>query len=345
MRVLVCGGAGFIGSNFIHYLRERYAKYTVINFDKLTYAGNLDNLTKFQKDPQYKFVQGDIANPLEVNRLFEAQKPDAVINFAAETHNDKSVHGGAADFVMTNVVGVQVLLDAVKKHKVGRFVQVSTDETFGDLALDEDYSFKEEDAFKPNLPYSAAKAGGDLLCRAYFKCFKTPVMVTHCTNNYGPYQYPEKLIPFFTLRAIKDSNLPLYGDGRNVRDWIYVIDHCRALDLVLHQGVAGEVYNVDADNERSNNEIANMLLRYLGKPQRLITFVKDRPGHDRRYSLNASKIQKDLGWEPIHDFETMLPKTIEWDLGNEEWLKRLEQRGDLINAHISAETVREPAAS
>jgi len=345
MRVLVCGGAGFIGSNFIHYLRERYAKYTVINFDKLTYAGNLDNLSALANDPRYVFVKGDIANPLEVDRLFEAQKPDAVINFAAETHNDKSVHGGAADFVMTNVVGVQVLLDAVKKHKVGRFVQVSTDETFGDLALDEDYSFKEDDAFKPNLPYSAAKAGGDLLCRAYFKCFKTPVMVTHCTNNYGPYQYPEKLIPFFTLRAIKDSNLPLYGDGRNVRDWIYVIDHCRALDLVLHQGVAGEVYNVDADNERSNNEIANMLLRYLGKPQRLITFVKDRPGHDRRYSLNASKIQKDLGWEPIHDFETMLPKTIEWYLGNEEWLKRLEQRGDLINAHISAETVREPAAS
>ena len=345
MRVLVCGGAGFIGSNFIHYLRERYAKYTVINFDKLTYAGNLDNLSALANNPRYVFVKGDIANPLEVDRLFEAQKPDAVINFAAETHNDKSVHGGAADFVMTNVVGVQVLLDAVKKHKVGRFVQVSTDETFGDLALDEDYSFKEDDAFKPNLPYSAAKAGGDLLCRAYFKCFKTPVMVTHCTNNYGPYQYPEKLIPFFTLRAIKDSNLPLYGDGRNVRDWIYVIDHCRALDLVLHQGVAGEVYNVDADNERSNNEIANMLLRYLGKPQRLITFVKDRPGHDRRYSLNASKIQKDLGWEPIHDFETMLPKTIEWYLGNEEWLKRLEQRGDLINAHISAETVREPAAS
>ena len=345
MRVLVCGGAGFIGSNFIHYLRERYAKYTVINFDKLTYAGNLDNLSALANDPRYVFVKGDMANPWEVDRLFEAQKPDAVINFAAETHNDKSVHGGAADFVMTNVVGVQVLLDAVKKHKVGRFVQVSTDETFGDLALDEDYSFKEDDAFKPNLPYSAAKAGGDLLCRAYFKCFKTPVMVTHCTNNYGPYQYPEKLIPFFTLRAIKDSNLPLYGAGRNVRDWIYVIDHCRALDLVLHQGVAGEVYNVDADNERSNNEIANMLLRYLGKPQRLITFVKDRPGHDRRYSLNASKIQKDLGWEPIHDFETMLPKTIEWYLGNEEWLKRLEQRGDLINAHISAETVREPAAS
>lgn len=344
MRLLVCGGAGFIGSNFIHYMREQYPKYTLINLDKLTYAGNLDNLRGLEKDPRYIFTQGDIADPLTVEEVFKKHKPDAVINFAAETHNDRSVHGGAAAFVMTNVVGVQVLLDAVKKFEVGRFVQVSTDETFGDLELDEDYSFKEDDAFEPNLPYSAAKAGGDLLCRAYFKCFKTPVMVTHCTNNYGPYQYPEKLIPFFTLRATKGLNLPLYGDGRNVRDWIYVIDHCRALDLVLHRGRAGEVYNVDADSERSNIDIANMLLRYLGKPQSLLTFVKDRPGHDRRYSLNASKIHTELGWEPMHDFETMLPKTIEWYLANEKWLEHLEKREE-FNAHISNETMKEPAAS
>lgn len=347
MKLLVCGGAGFIGSNFIHYIREKYPKYKIINFDKLTYAGNLDNLRDITADPKrYVFVRGDVANPRNVEDVISTHKPDAIINFAAETHNDKSVHEGASDFVMTNIVGVQVLLDAVRRFNIGRFVEVSTDETYGDLALDEDRSFKEDDPFRPNLPYSAAKAGGDLLCRAYHKCFNTPVMVTHCTNNYGPYQYPEKLIPFFTLRAASDQPLPLYGDGRNVRDWIYVIDHCRALDLVLHKGVPGEVYNIDADSERSNIDIANMLLRYLGKPQRLITFIKDRPGHDRRYSLDAGKIQRELGWEPLHNFEIMLPKTIEWYLDNKWWLERLRSRGAQFNRHIvNAAPLKEPAAS
>lgn len=346
MNLLICGGAGFIGSNFIHYIRERYPKYTVINFDKLTYAGNPDNLRAIPpQDKRYIFIQGDIANAYQVDEAIVKYKPDAIINFAAETHNDKSLHESASDFVMTNVVGVQVLLDAVRRHKISRFVQISTDETYGDLDLDEDRSFKETDPFWPNMPYAAAKAGGDLLCRAYFECFKVPVIVTHCTNNYGSFQYPEKLIPFFTFRAINNQPLPLYGDGRNVRDWLYVIDHCRALDLILHKGTPGEVYNIDADNERSNIEIAAMLLRYLGKPQRLLTFVKDRPGHDRRYSLDASKIQKELSWEPLHDFEKMLPKTIDWYLANQWWIERLKARGAEFNKHIVEEVEREPAAS
>lgn len=346
MRLLVCGGAGFIGSNFIHYMRERYPAYALINFDKLTYAGNLDNLRDISSGARYIFARGDVANTHDVEEVITKHKPDAIINFAAETHNDKSVHEDASAFVMTNVVGVQVLLDAARRHKIGRFVQVSTDEVYGDLDLNEDRSFKEHDPLRPNLPYSAAKAGGDLMCRAYYQCFKTPVMVTHCTNNYGPYQYPEKLIPFFTIRANNDEFLPLYGDGRNVRDWIYVIDHCRALDMVLHKGKAGELYNIDADSEHANIDIANMLLRYMGKAQRLITFVKDRPGHDRRYSLDAAKIQRELGWEPLYAFEKMLPKTIDWYLENQWWLERLKARGAKFNAHIArAAVAREPAAS
>src|SRR3989338_7102497 len=226
MKILVCGGAGFIGSNFIHYMLQTYPRYSIINFDKLTYAGNLDNLKDVEGSERYTFVKGDVANPRDVETVFEAHKPDMVINFAAETHNDRSVHVEAAAFAMTNFVGVQTILDAVERFGARRFVQVSTDEVYGELELHDARSFQIDDPMLPNSPYSAAKAGGDLMCRAYFRSFNTPVIVTHCTNNYGPYQYPEKLIPFFTARAMHDEVLPLYGNGRNVRDWIYVIDHC-----------------------------------------------------------------------------------------------------------------------
>ena len=334
MKILVCGGAGFIGSNFIQYILQTYPKYEIVNFDKLTYAGNLDNLKDVADSDRYTFVKGDVAHPSDIEAVFEAHKPDAVINFAAETHNDRSVHGEAAAFAMTNFVGVQTILDAVQKYGTDRFVHVSTDEVYGELELEDERSFAIDDPFLPNSPYSAAKAGGDMMCRAYFRSFNTPVIVTHCTNNYGPYQYPEKLIPFFTARAMHDKTLPLYGNGRNIRDWIYVIDHCRGLDLALHKGRSGETYNFDADSERSNIEIAHAILDILGKSKDLITFIEDRPGHDMRYSLDAAKAHTELEWEPLHDFESMLRKTIEWYGSNQWWIDNLNERGAQLNKHI-----------
>jgi len=333
MKLLVTGGAGFIGSNFVRHILNKYPSYQVTNFDKLTYAGNLDNLVDWVDKPNYKFVQGDIADAAKVEEVL-AEGCDAIVNFAAETHVDRSIHMGARDFVVTNTLGVQILLDAARRYDVKKIVQISTDEVYGSLELDDDRQFTEETPFQPNAPYAAAKAGGDLLCRAAYKTFGTPVVVSHCSNNYGPYQFPEKLIPYFIFRALKDQPVPLYGDGLNVRDWLYVLDHCEAIDLILHKGVAGEVYNIGGNNEMSNLEIAKITLAELGKPESLITFVADRPGHDRRYAINASKIERELGWQPKYIFATAIRETIKWYQEHTDWVKRIEERQAAINTHI-----------
>lgn len=328
MRLLVCGGAGFIGSNFIHHMLKKYPDYFIVNFDKLTYAGNLDNLKDVENNPNYKFVQGDITNLEELNKVMEDNQITHVINFAAETHVDRSIHGGCQDFVLTNTLGVQMILDAVRFNKVQKFVQVSTDEVYGSLGLDEDKKFTENTPIWPNMPYAAAKAGGDLMCNAYFITHKVPVVVTHCSNNYGSYQFPEKVIPFFVFKLLKGEKVPVYGDGLNVRDWIHVLDHAAALDLLLHQGVSGEVYNIGADNERNNLEITKMILKIMGFGEDRIEFITDRPGHDRRYAIDASKIMA-LGWQPVYTrdkFEQGLKETIEWYKNNTEWVENLWQK-------------------
>jgi len=333
MKLLVTGGAGFIGSNFIRHILVTYPDYQVTNYDKLTYAGNLDNLADLANNPHYTFVQGDIADEAKVNEVL-AQGFDGVVNFAAETHVDRSIHTGARDFVITNTLGVQTFLDSVRKYKVGKMVQISTDEVYGSLELDDPSQFTEDTPFQPNAPYAAAKAGGDMLCRAAFKTYGTPVVVSHCSNNYGPYQFPEKLIPFFIFNALKDKPLPLYGDGLNIRDWLYVVDHCRAIDLMLHKGVPGEVYNIGGHNEKSNLAIAKIILQELGKTESLLTFVADRPGHDRRYAINASKIERELGWQPQYQFETAIRETIKWYKDHQDWVKRIEERKTQLNTHI-----------
>jgi dTDP-glucose 4,6-dehydratase len=332
-KILVAGGAGFIGSNFIHYLLETYPDVTVVNFDKLTYAGNLDNHAHLVGERRYSFVRGDIADPEAVELVLDGV--DAVVNFAAETHVDRSIHVGSRDFVLTNVLGVQTLLDAERKTgRAIRHVQVSTDEVYGSLELDDPRQFDEAWPFQPNVPYAAAKAGGDLICRAFFKTFGSDVIVTHCSNNYGPYQFPEKLIPFFIDLATNDQPLPLYGDGQNVRDWLYVRDHCEALDTVLRQGQAGEVYNIGGHFERPNIEIARIILKTLAKPESLVTFVKDRPGHDRRYAIDAGKIERELGWRPRRQFSDAIAETIAWYQRNREWVERVKARSRDINAHL-----------
>ena len=334
MKILVTGGAGFIGSNFIHHILESCPDYQVVNFDKLTYAGNLDNLADISRDSRYSFVQGDVANKEQVETVVGGGV-DAIVNFAAETHVDRSIHLGNRDFVTTNTLGVQTLLDAARKFDVKKIIQISTDEVYGSLELGDDKQFTEETPFQPNAPYAAAKAGGDLLCRAAFHTYGTPVVVSHCSNNYGPYQFPEKLIPFFIFKALKDESLPLYGDGKNVRDWLYVRDHCTAIDLMLHKGTVGEVYNIGGNNERSNLDIAKIILAELGKPESLLTFVKDRPGHDRRYAIDASKIERELGWQPSYQFEAAIRETIQWYRKNTEWVQKIEERkAKQINAHL-----------
>ena len=334
MKLLVTGGAGFIGSNFIRYVLGKYPDIEVVNFDKLTYAGNLDNLADVSKDKRYRFVQGDIADQAQVERALSDQGINAIINFAAETHVDRSIHGGNRDFVLTNTLGVQTLLDAMRKHEVTTMVQVSTDEVYGSLALESHEVFSEETPLAPNMPYAAAKAGGDMLCRAAFKTYGTDVRVTHCSNNYGPYQFLEKLIPFFIFKALRNEPLPLYGDGQNVRDWIYALDHCAAIDAVLRQGKAGEVYNIGVNNERSNLEIAKIILGELKKPESLLTFVTDRPGHDRRYAINSHKIETELGWRPRYKFESAIKETIAWYQEHTEWVKKLESRRAEMNPHL-----------
>ncbi|WP_213486251.1 dTDP-glucose 4,6-dehydratase [Thermobacillus xylanilyticus] len=319
MKLLVTGGAGFIGSNFILHMVRKYPRYRIINADALTYAGNLANLRFVEHCPNYRFVRADIVNHAAMEPLF-AEGLDAVVNFAAETHVDRSILQPDL-FVRTNVLGTQTLLELAKKYKVGKYVQISTDEVYGTLG-DTGY-FNEESPLRPNSPYSASKAGADLLVRAYHETYGLDVNITRCSNNYGPYQFPEKLIPLMIRNALADQLLPVYGDGLHVRDWLYVEDHCEAVDLVLHRGKAGEVYNIGGNNERRNIEVVKTILAELGKPESLIRFVKDRPGHDRRYAIDATKIRRDLGWKPQYDFETGIRKTIRWYLDHQDWMNQV----------------------
>jgi len=315
-RLLITGGAGFIGSNFIRHILNRYSDYSVTNLDKLTYCGNLENLKDIEKDKRYKFVKGDIADPGIVKDL--VKKSDMIVNFAAETHVDRSITDPYS-FVRTNVVGTHTLLEAAKAKGVERFIHISTDEVYGSI---EKGSFKESDPLEPNSPYSAAKAGGDLLARSYFVTFKLPVIITRSSNNFGPYQYPEKVLPLFITNALEDKSLPLYADGMNVRDWLFVVDNCEAIDTVMHKGAVGEIYNIGAGCEITNLELTHSILEILGRDKSLIKFVKDRPGHDKRYSLDIAKIRA-LGWKPRHDFKKALELTINWYKNNESWWRRL----------------------
>ncbi|MUT67642.1 dTDP-glucose 4,6-dehydratase [Paenibacillus sp. NEAU-GSW1] len=319
MKLLVTGGAGFIGSNFIHYMIGKYPDYSFINVDLLTYAGNLGNLRSVEQYPGYSFVKADIGNRAALEPFF-ADGIDAVIHFAAESHVDRSISQPDL-FVRTNVAGTQTLLELARQYGVAKFVQVSTDEVYGTLGADG--LFTEETPLAPNSPYSASKAGADLMARAYYETFGLPVVITRCSNNYGPYQFPEKLIPLMIRNALAGSPLPVYGDGLNVRDWLYVEDHCSAIDLVLHKGENGEVYNIGGNNERSNLQVVGTILETLGKPATLIQHVKDRQGHDRRYAIDASKIRSKLGWQPNHNYETGIKQTIQWYVDNYDWLEQV----------------------
>lgn len=337
MKLLVAGGAGFIGSNFIRHILSSRHDVQIFNFDKLTYAGNLDNLADVAADPRYAFVKGDICDAEAVEDVFKEFVPDAVVNFAAETHVDRSIHVGSREFVMTNTVGVQTLLDAVRRHRTSRFIQISTDEVYGTLALNDERKFVETTAFEPNVPYAAAKAGGDLMCRAYYRTFGVPVIVTHCSNNYGPYQFPEKLIPYAIFKALANEPVPIYGDGLYVRDWIHVNDHARAIEALLDRGEPGGVYNIGVDNERSNLEVVHAILRILGKPDSLTVTVADRPGHDRRYAIDSSKIKSELRFQhayPRSRFEDGLGETVAWYEKNTAWVQKLRARQAEINAHL-----------
>jgi dTDP-glucose 4,6-dehydratase len=320
MNLLVTGGAGFIGSNFIRHILNKYPEYRVINLDKLTYAGNLENLTGADKDPRYAFEKGDICDKARVQLCVMRYEIDVFINFAAESHVDRSILG-AAEFVQTNIAGTNVLLEVAKELKIKKFLQVSTDEVYGSLGLTG--LFTEETPLHPNSPYSASKASADMLALAYQHTFGLPVVLTRCSNNYGPYQFPEKLIPLMIANALHNKPLPVYGDGMNVRDWLHVKDHCSAIDEVLHRGKIGEAYNIGGNNEKTNIEIVRLILQNLGKPESLITYVKDRPGHDRRYAIDSSKIQRELGWQPSYTFERGIAETIKWYTNNQAWWKRI----------------------
>jgi dTDP-glucose 4,6-dehydratase len=309
MKLLITGGAGFIGSNFVQYILERYPEYEVVDLDALTYAGSLDNLKEVMDNPRHRFVRGRIEDGELVDRLVPGV--DAIINFAAESHVDRSIVEPQV-FIKTNVMGTQVLLDAALRHKVKLFYQISTDEVYGALQLDSKERFTEESQLRPNSPYSASKTAADLLAWAYYRTYGLPVVISRCSNNYGPRQHPEKFIPTVILNALQDKAIPIYGDGLYVRDWIHVLDHCRAIDLILHKGKAGEVYNVGADNELANIDLAKMILRILGKPESLLTSVKDRPGHDRRYAIESARIRESLAWAPGKDFQFQLTATVDW---------------------------------
>lgn len=320
MKVLVTGGAGFIGSNFIIYMLNHYPNYQIVNMDFITYAGNLDNLKSIENYTNYTFVRADIADPVAVDSIFQ-QGVDVVVNFAAESHVDRSILSPDV-FVRTNVLGTQVLLDAAKKYGVTKYVQVSTDEVYGSLGATG--WFTEKTPLQPNSPYSASKAGGDLLVRSYYETFGLPINITRCSNNYGPNQFPEKLIPLMIIKALHDEALPIYGDGLHIRDWLYVEDHCSAIDLVIHQGKIGEVYNIGGNNERTNIHIVKTILKELNKPESLMTFVEDRLGHDRRYGIDPVKLVSELGWKPKYPFETGIKATIAWYLSNKEWWGRIQ---------------------
>jgi dTDP-glucose 4,6-dehydratase len=319
MKLLVTGGAGFIGSNFVHYALKEHPDWEITNLDKLTYAGNLENLKDMQDQPGYHFVKGDIADRKLVDKLL-SQEFDVIVNFAAESHVDRSILD-ASPFIETNVKGTQVLLEGAKKHGIQRYIQVSTDEVYGST---DSGRFTEESTLSPNSPYSASKTAADLLCRAYFKTHHVPAIVTRCTNNLGPYQFPEKLIPLVITNALEDKPVPVYGDGLNIRDWIFVVDHCRALDVVIQKGKPGEIYNIGSGNEKTNLELIHKLLELLNKPQSLIQFVTDRPAHDRRYALDCARITAELGWKPAYSFEEALSATIDWYLKNESWWQSIK---------------------
>jgi dTDP-glucose 4,6-dehydratase len=319
MKILVTGGVGFIGSNFIRHIRQEHSDWEITNLDKLTYAGNLENLKDIQDQPGYHFVKGDIANRKLVDKLL-SQGVEVIVNFAAESHVDRSILD-ASPFIETNIKGTQVLLEGAKKHGVQRFIQVSTDEVYGSIERGE---FTEKSPLSPNSPYSASKAAADLLCRAYFKTHHLAAIVTRCTNNFGPYQFPEKLIPLAITNALEDKPVPVYGDGLNIRDWIFVADHCRALDAVIQKGQPGEIYNIGGGNEKTNLELIRKLLELLDKPQSLIQFVSDRPAHDRRYAVDCARIATELGWKPAYSFGRALSATVEWYLKNESWWRSIK---------------------
>lgn len=317
--ILVTGGAGFIGSNFVRYMVEKYSDYHIINLDALTYCGNLENLKDIEDKDNYTFVKGDIRDKAIVDELVE--KSDYVINFAAESHVDRSI-ADPEIFIKSNVLGTQVLLNAAKEHGVEKYIQISTDEVYGTLG--KTGYFTEDTPLQPNSPYSASKAGGDLIARAYHETFGLPVNITRCSNNYGPYQFPEKLIPLMISNALEDKKLPVYGDGKNVRDWLHVHDHCSAIDLVLHEAKPGEVYNIGGNNEKQNIEIVKLILGELGKDESLIEFVTDRLGHDRRYAIDSTKIQEELSWKLEYTFEVGIRKTIQWYLDNQDWMSQVK---------------------
>lgn len=327
MNLMVTGGAGFIGSNFVRYWLERYPEDRVLNLDLLTYAGNLPNLEDVNARfaDRHTFVRGDIGNVDLVEHLLAEHRIDAVVNFAAESHNSRAILDPAA-FFRTNVLGTQGLMEACRRQKVGRVHHVSTCEVFGDLDLDSPDSFSEEHPYRPRTPYNAAKAGGDFVVRSYQETFGLPATISTCANNFGPYQFPEKLIPLFTANAIDDRPLPLYRSSQNRREWLYVTDHCQAIDLILKKGRIGELYNIGSGVEKSVEEITDYVLRLLGKPESLKTYVEDRPGHDRRYLLNSGKIRRELGWEPEVGFEEGMRRTIDWYRSNEGWWRPLQQR-------------------
>ncbi|HUT84193.1 MAG TPA: dTDP-glucose 4,6-dehydratase [Thermodesulfobacteriota bacterium] len=320
MKILVTGGAGFIGSNFIRYLLNHHPAYTIINIDKLTYAGNLDNLKDVEGNHRYFFVRGDIADSECVTRIID-DGVDAIVNFAAESHVDRSIED-AGIFLKTNVLGTQVLLEAGRRKGIKRFIQVSTDEVYGSLGPEG--SFTEDSPLKPNSPYAASKTAADLLVRAYHKTFGFPGIITRCSNNYGPYQFPEKLIPLFITNALAQEPLPLYGDGLNIRDWIQVEDHCQAIDLILHQGAIGEIYNIGGGAEKTNLELTRIILKKLNRPETLIRYVKDRPGHDRRYAIDPGKLKRELGWKPLYTFERGIEETIRWYGENRWWWEKIK---------------------
>lgn len=323
MKILVTGGAGFIGSNFVHYMVNKYHDYMIVNLDALTYAGNLETLKDVEDKKNYKFVKGDISDREFIFDLFENEKFDIVVNFAAESHVDRSLINPDI-FVKTNVFGTQVLLDASKKYNLSRFHQVSTDEVYGDLPLDrKDLFFTEETPLNPSSPYSASKASADFLVQAYHRTFGLNTTISRCSNNYGPYHFPEKLIPLMISRALNNETLPVYGYGQNVRDWLHVEDHCSAIDLIIHKGKSGEVYNVGGHNERTNLEVVKTILKTLDKPESLIDYVKDRPGHDLRYAIDPEKLENELGWKPKYNFDTGIDMTIKWYVENRVWWENI----------------------
>lgn len=323
MTIFITGGAGFIGSNFIFYMMQQHPEYRIVCLDKLTYAGNMSTLKSILANPNFRFVKIDICDRDAIYQLFEEEHPDVVVNFAAESHVDRSIDNPEI-FLQTNIIGTSVLMDACRKYGIQRYHQVSTDEVYGDLPLDcPDLFFTENTPIHTSSPYSSSKAGADLLVLAYHRTYGLPVTISRCSNNYGPYHFPEKLIPLMIINALDDKPLPVYGDGLNVRDWLYVEDHCRAIDLILQKGRVGEVYNVGGHNEMANIEIVRLICTELGKPESLITYVTDRKGHDRRYAIDPSKIHHELGWLPDTKFADGIKKTIQWFIQHEDWWKPL----------------------